>query len=81
MDAKAFNEQIAAIVDGWCERRELNALANLLQPWLYNNGLTDGWEELAKALRSTANVRELPEEERHTLKRLWVELDTVLRNR
>ena len=81
MDAKALNEQIAKIVDGWCERRELGALSGLLSPWLYNNGLTDGWEELAKALRSASNIRTLPDAERDTLKRLWVELDTVLRNR
>jgi hypothetical protein len=80
MDAKSVNEQIAALVDGWCERRELGALASMLPSWLSNNGLTDGWSNLADTLHSMAGHR-LPEPERQMLKRLWVEVDYALRNR
>jgi hypothetical protein len=55
-------------------------LVSLLPHWISNNGLTDGWEGLATALHSTAGD-DLPDEERATLKRLWVEVDTMLRNR
>jgi hypothetical protein len=80
-DNKEFNDEIRRLVEAWCDRREYAALASLLPHWLSNNGLTDGWEGLAAALRSTANFHALPDDERITLKRLWVELDTVLRNR
>jgi hypothetical protein len=80
-DNKEFNNEIRQLVDAWCERREYGALAGILTPWLANNGLTDGWEDLASALRTTANSQSLPDEERYTLKRLWVEVDTMLRNR
>jgi hypothetical protein len=81
MDAKAVNDQIAALVDDWCERRELGALCGLLPAWLANNGLTDGWAGLADALHSLAGSRQLPDAERETLKRLWAEVDYALRNR
>lgn len=81
MDANAVNDQIAALVDRWCERRELGALSGILSPWLSNNGLTDGWNGLASALRTLANNQGLPESERDLLKRLWIEVDNALRNR
>ena len=80
-DNKEFNNEIRRLVEGWCDRREYGPLSAILTPWLYNNGLTDGWSDLADALRTTANSKGLPHEERHTLKRLWVEIDTVLRTR
>jgi hypothetical protein len=81
MDAVKFNERITSLVHRWCDRRQLGALAGLLPPWLYNNGMTDGWEELASALRRMSNAESLPHEERDELKELWIELDMVLRNR
>jgi hypothetical protein len=81
VDAAIFNDKVAKLVDEWCARRELGALAGLLPAWLSNNGLTDGWEELCSALRTTANYQQLPAHERDTLKKLWIDLDTVLRNR
>jgi hypothetical protein len=80
MDAKAVNEQIAALVDGWCERRELGALAGILSTWLSNNGLTDRWQLLAADLRTLSNHRGLPNSERDLLKRIWIEVDRELRN-
>jgi hypothetical protein len=80
MSNEEFNQQITALVEAWCDRRQLGALAELLPPWLSNNGLTDGWADLASALRGLANSG-LPPDERETLKRLWIEVDMALRNR
>jgi hypothetical protein len=81
MTLESLNEQIEMLIHAWCDRREYGALAALLGPWIHNNGLTDGWEELAVALRHVAGFHDLPAEERETLKRCWVELDVVLRSR
>jgi hypothetical protein len=57
------NKDIKVLVDRWCERRELAALARLLPAWIANNGLTDGWNELREALRHTyATCKGLPED-------------------
>lgn len=74
------NIEIRTLVDRWCERKELGALASLLPAWLANNGLTDGWEMLGDALKHTSCFH-LPADERDTLKRLYVLIDASLRNR
>ncbi len=82
METEALNNQIRAIINTWCERKDLGALAGgLLPAWLYNNRLTDGWGELSKALRGASNDVSLPDSERDTLERLWIEVDVMLRNR
>jgi hypothetical protein len=81
MDAINVNEEIALLVERWCERRDLSALAGILPAWLSNNGLTDGWADLASALRSMSGSRKLPDQEREQLKRLYVAVDYAVRNR
>jgi hypothetical protein len=81
MAGENINNEIKSLIETWCDRREYSALAALLPHWISNNGLTDGWVGLATALRHTAGFHGLPDEERAALKRLWVELDTILRNR
>lgn len=76
-----INDRIRALVNGWCDRRELRPLALVLTPWLSNNGLTDGWVDLGTALRMASHDARLPEAEREMLKLLWIEIDTSLRNR
>ena len=76
------NAEIRQLVDRWCDRRELGALASLLPAWLANNGLTDGWAILHDALKHTyAAGRDLPPDERDALKKLYVTIDVALRNR
>jgi hypothetical protein len=76
------NKEIHRLVERWCDRRELGALASLLPAWLANNGLTDGWEILHDALKHTYAVcNHLPSDERDALKRLYVTIDVALRNR
>jgi hypothetical protein len=43
-------EPIDALIDEWCERREVKALALLLPAWVDNFGLTDGWARVLDAL-------------------------------
>jgi hypothetical protein len=82
MNADAFNNQIRDIINAWCERKDLPALAGgLLSAWIHNNGLTDGWHDLCQALRTASNNTSLPAAERDTLKRLWIDVDTMLRSR
>jgi hypothetical protein len=47
-----FLEALKGLIDGWCERRSLRPLARVLSPYLSFNGMTDGWSELAIALKS-----------------------------
>jgi hypothetical protein len=76
------NEDIRQLIDRWCDRRELDALANLLPAWLANNGLTDGWLNLRDALKHTyAICPHLPGDERETVKRVYVTIDAALRDR
>jgi len=76
------NEDIRRLVDAWCDRRELAALAYVLPACTSNNGLTDGWTELRDALRHAyAMCRHLPDAERDLLKTIYVEIDVALRNR
>lgn len=82
MGADAFNNEMRTIFDAWCERKDLRALAGgLLFAWISNNGLTDGWHDLCQALRTASNDASLPASERDALKRLWLEVDEMLRSR
>lgn len=76
-----FFKEVNDLVEAWCDRRDLTALRAILNGWPLTSGLTDDWELLASALHSLAGMRHLPEEERQTAKRLWVEVDAMLRNR
>ncbi len=74
------NKEIGLLIDRWCERRDYKPLAVLLPSWLANNGLTDGWANLAIALHRIANMRDrLPDEERDLAKRLYVQVDAAVR--
>jgi hypothetical protein len=44
-------EILNKLIDGWCDRRALNALRLILPGYFAFNGLTDGWEFLHEALR------------------------------
>ena len=76
------NTIVSSLVDGWCDRRELNPLAKVLPAWIANNGLTDGWTNLHDALKHTyAMCSDLPSDERDQLKRAYIAIDVALRNR
>jgi hypothetical protein len=48
---REFLEALKGLIYGWCERRSLEPLASVLSPYLGFNGMTDGWGELAIALK------------------------------
>ena len=76
------NTTIRSLVEDWCDRREYRALSIVLSAWLANNGLTDGWEGLHDSLKHAyAMCTHLPQSERDTLKKLYVDIDYALRNR
>lgn len=55
--------EVSKLIDAWCDRRELRALARLLPAWLANNGLTDGWGDVLDALRTIRADRGLTDDE------------------
>jgi hypothetical protein len=54
---------VSRLIDHWCDRRELRALARLLPAWLANDGLTDGWAGVLDALRAIRADGGLPDDE------------------
>jgi hypothetical protein len=78
---EGVNNEIRSLVEGWCDRREYHALAGVLPCWVGNNGLTDGWANLAFALRRASNDQRLPSAEREMLKQWWVEIDAAIHGR
>lgn len=56
-------DEIPRLIDNWCGRRELRALALLLPAWHFNTGLTDGWGDVLDALKDVRSARLLPDEE------------------
>jgi hypothetical protein len=65
-----INDPIRRLIDEWCDRRELGALATVLPAFISNNGLTDGWADLMEALRTMRAAHSLPFEEQETIERL-----------
>jgi hypothetical protein len=47
-----FFHELRSLIDAWCDRRCVLALAILLPAYTSFNGLTDGWGELLAALRT-----------------------------
>jgi hypothetical protein len=54
---------LSTLIDAWCDRHELRALARVLPAWLANNGLTDGWADVLDALRTIRANERLPDDE------------------
>lgn len=77
-----LNEDLNALIDNWCARKEYTALSLVLPAWLSNNGLTDGWEALRGALKHThVMLTNLPLDERDLLKKLYGQIEYTLDNR
>ena len=73
-----INYSLRLLIDSWCDRRELGALANVLPAFLANNRLTDGWGELMEALRLERALRRLPDHEQDEVERLVVSLERMV---
>ena len=61
-DARELHRILDSLVNAWCDRRLLKALATLLPAYSMPMGLSDDWARLYESLRSTrASCRdELP---------------------
>lgn len=58
MSPDEINAGCLELFDGWCERRAVRPLRDLLRAWPLANGLTDDWGNLHDALRTLrANCR------------------------
>jgi hypothetical protein len=64
------NRSLRGLIDKWCDRRELGALATLLPAFTANNGLTDGWAAVLGALYNLRSLRSLPDDEQAEIRRL-----------
>ena len=52
MDQREFQDGMAKLIDGLCERRALGPLRELLPHYPMPNGFTDEWAALAQALKT-----------------------------
>lgn len=77
-DEHPVNGPLARLIDVWCERGELGALAVLLPAYTSNNGLTDGWAEVMEALRTLRGSRRLPDDERQQIEALVVIVERMV---
>jgi hypothetical protein len=68
------------LVDGWCERRCLDALREILRAWPLSSGLTDEWGELRDALARVRAVaaNELNERELEVVEESIAAIDRFL---
>jgi len=71
------------LVNGWCERRALNALRLTLPSYYSINGLTDDWQQLYNALRDVRAMckDEIDNDEREKLNQVIVGIESILDNR
>jgi len=81
--APELDKIISSLVDGWCERRELQPLGIVLPAWPSSIGqpLTDEWEELRAALRHARAIAKerMTEAEREQLNSAIALVDIALR--
>lgn len=60
-----FFRDMRSLIEAWCDRRGLHALAILLPAYTSFNGMTDGWGELFAALKRLISSNDaLAEDER-----------------
>jgi hypothetical protein len=70
-DFANFGDDVAKLLESWCDRREYRALGVALPAWLAANSLTDGSSGLRNALRTVCTLcGHLPDHERNMLKDL-----------
>jgi hypothetical protein len=80
-DEDAVTQSLLRLVDAWCDRRDLHALARVLPAYTSNLGATDRRDDLLRALRTLRADRHLPEDEQRILERIVVEVERIVRRR
>ena len=71
---KPINHQLAALIDRWCERKDLKPLAMILPAWVGNLGTENDIEKLISALSYLSATRSLNSEEQQIIEGLIVDL-------
>lgn len=69
-DQHPVSGPLGELIDRWCERRELQALALLLPAYTSNFGLTDDWARVMEALYDLRAKRILPADEQAIVERV-----------
>ena len=71
------------LIDGWCDRRAVNALRLMLPGYHSANGLADGCHQLYDALRDVRAMckGELNNDDREKLNQAIVDIESILDNR
>lgn len=71
---------VAQLVDGWCERRSLNALRRVLRAYPLEAESEEGWRALSAALKDAraSAADELTAEELQSIGRLAGAVDLLL---
>jgi hypothetical protein len=75
-----FQRDLRKLAEGWCARRALLALRHFLPGYLAQNGLSDGFADVALALKDVlvfAN-EELTDAEKKEAKRLMIAAQQAL---
>ena len=73
---------LSALIDAWCQRRDLQPLATLLPAYVSNPlRLTDDWALLMDALRDLRRQRSLPEAEQADVARVLVIVEQAVYRR
>jgi hypothetical protein len=70
---------LSQLVDVWCERRDLHALARVLPGYTAHLGPGDAWGDLLRALQALRAECHLPEDEQQDLERLIVTAERIAR--
>lgn len=65
-----INGPLYALIEAWCDRRDLRPLAILLPAYTANFGLTDDWARVIEALYDLRARRKLPDVEMAEVERL-----------
>ena len=75
-----FDQELASLIDGWCERRQLPLLAIILPAYPRVSGLTDEWAELSAALKTirVRYARLLTPEEAEQVARLQILAESIV---
>ena len=70
MEDHPVNGPLNALIEAWCDRRDLRPLALLLPAYTSNFGLTDGWAEVMEALYDLRARGRLPDDEEAEVERI-----------
>ena len=80
MDPAQAQQDVAELVEAWCDRRAFRALREILAGYPLTSGLTDDWGQLLKALEAVRGLAavELINDEPERVDRLISEVSAIV---